>query len=102
MDHWTANRPAVPGLVSVVIPCYGGARFLAEAIESCLGQTFGDREVIVVDDASPDASAEVAARYARADGRVRLLRRQTNGGVSKAFNTGFRRARGEYFSRLAQ
>src|SRR5438477_12732943 len=98
MNHRTASRPAVPGLVSVVIPCYNGAAFLAEAIESCLRQTYRDLEIIVVDDASPDHCAEIAGRYAAADSRVRVLRRARNGGVSSALNTGFRRARGEYFS----
>jgi glycosyltransferase involved in cell wall biosynthesis len=94
--------PMVPGLVSIVIPCYRGARFLEEAIESCLGQTYSDIEVIVVDDASPDDCAEIAERYARRDWRVRLVRRDVNWGVSRAFNSGFELARGEYFARLAQ
>jgi glycosyltransferase involved in cell wall biosynthesis len=92
----------VPALVSIVIPCYRGERFLAEAIESCLRQTYEPLEIIVVDDASPDSCAAIAARYAEQDGRVRLVRRETNGGVSRAFNTGFEAARGEFFTRLAQ
>lgn len=88
--------------VSIVIPCYRGERFLAAAIESCLRQTYRELEVIVVDDASPDGCAAIADRYVRADPRVRLLRRARNGGVSRAFNSGFRAARGQYFSRLAQ
>jgi glycosyltransferase involved in cell wall biosynthesis len=92
----------VPELVSIVIPCYQGARFLEEAIESCLVQTYSDIEIIVVDDASPDECAEIAARYACRDGRVRVVRRAVNGGVSRAFNSGFEVARGEYFTRLAQ
>jgi glycosyltransferase involved in cell wall biosynthesis len=91
-----------PGLVSIVIPCYGGARFLTAAIESCLGQTDRHLEVIVVDDASPDDCADIATRYAERDARVRLIRHTRNGGVSRAFNTGFAAARGEFFTRLAQ
>ena len=94
--------PMVPGLVSIVIPCYRGTPFLAEAIESCLGQTYSDIEIIVVDDASPDDCSEIAERYARQDGRLRVIRRPANGGVSRAFNGGFEVARGEYFARLAQ
>jgi len=85
-----------------VIPCYEGARFLGEAIESCLGQTYTRVEIIVVDDASPDDCARIAEGYASRDDRVRVIRRRKNGGVARAFNTGFQAARGEYFSRLAQ
>ncbi len=88
--------------VSIVIPCYRGSRFLAEAIESCLRQTHRELEVIVVDDASPDDCAAIAERYVRSDDRVRLIRRLENGGVSRAFNSGFEAARGEYLTRLAQ
>jgi glycosyltransferase involved in cell wall biosynthesis len=89
-------------LISVVIPCYDGAQFLPAAIESCLRQTMRDFELIIVDDASPDDSAEIAERYARQDTRIRVIRRAANGGVSEAFNSGFNEARGRYFTRLAQ
>jgi glycosyltransferase involved in cell wall biosynthesis len=92
----------VENLVSIIVPCYRGARFLPEAIESCLRQTRRELEVIVVDDASPDDCAEIAERYARSDSRVRVIRRPENGGVSRAFNTGLEAAHGDYFSRLAQ
>jgi O-antigen/teichoic acid export membrane protein/glycosyltransferase involved in cell wall biosynthesis len=88
--------------ISIVIPCYNGARFLPDAIESCLHQTMADFELIVVDDASPDNCAEIAEEYARRDSRVHVVRREKNGGVSEAFNSGFRAARGQYFTRLAQ
>jgi glycosyltransferase involved in cell wall biosynthesis len=90
------------GLVSIVIPCYKGERFLKDAIESCLRQTYQDVEVLVVDDASPDRSADIAEQYVHQDPRVRLIRRERNGGVSRAFNSGFQAATGEYFTRLAQ
>src|SRR4051794_7714636 len=89
-------------LVSVVIPFYKGERFLAQAIESCLRQTHRELDVILVDDASPDGCAAIAERYAQRDSRVRLVRRATNGGIARAFNTGFDAARGEYLTRLAQ
>ena len=88
--------------VSVVTPCYNGDRHLWQAIESYLGQTLADLEVFVVDDASPQGDAAVADEYARADPRIRVLRHPTNRGVSKAFNTGFEAAAGDYFTRLAQ
>jgi glycosyltransferase involved in cell wall biosynthesis len=94
--------PQTKQLVSIVLPCYRGDRFLRDAIESCRRQTYRLIEVIVVDDASPDSSAEIAAAYAALDKRIRLVRRIGNGGVSRAFNSGFSVARGTYFTRLAQ
>ncbi len=104
MQHSTRGTPrsVVPGMVSIVIPCYRGARYLPDAIESCLRQTYCGIEVLVVDDGSPDDCAEIAERYAIRDARIRVVRRELNGGVSAAFNTGFELARGEYFMRLAQ
>jgi glycosyltransferase involved in cell wall biosynthesis len=99
--HRADGAPTDP-LVSVVIPCYKGARYLAEAIESCLGQTYRAVEVILVDDASPDECHDIARQYAHADPRVKVLSHETNGGVSRAFNTGFRHASGQFFTRLAQ
>jgi glycosyltransferase involved in cell wall biosynthesis len=78
-------------LVSVVIPCYKQAHFLGDAIESVVAQTYPHYEVIVVDDGSPDATAEAASRYPD----VRYIR-QENRGVSAARNTGLRHSRGTY------
>lgn len=77
--------------VSVVIPCYGQAHFLGEAIESVLAQSHPHREIVVVDDGSPDPTAEVAARYPG----VRCVR-QSNQGLSAARNAGFGASTGEY------
>ena len=62
----------MPARVSVVMPVYNGERFLAEAIASVLGQTFSDFELIIVDDASTDASADIAQEFAGRDSRIRL------------------------------
>lgn len=78
-------------LVSVVIPNYNYARFLPEAIDSVLAQTYRAVEIIVVDDGSKDESAQVLQRY---DGRVKAIL-QANAGVSAARNTGIRASRGE-------
>ena len=88
--------------VSIVIPCYKGERYLAEAIESCLAQTLQDFEILVVDDCSPDRCAEIAEAYAARDPRVRVLRHAVNRGISAAWNTGYSAACGRYFTRLAQ
>ena len=79
------------GVVSIVIPCYNQAHFLADAIESALHQRYPRLEVLVVDDGSPDNTGEVAARYPG----VRYVH-QDNAGLSAARNTGIRRTNGEF------
>jgi glycosyltransferase involved in cell wall biosynthesis len=88
-------RPAV----SIVIPVYNGANYLAEAIDSALGQTYPAHEVIVVDDGSTDGGA--TRRIAEGYGdRVRYIHRQ-NGGCGAALNTGIAAMSGTYFSWLS-
>jgi glycosyltransferase involved in cell wall biosynthesis len=91
--------PAVspPAAVAVVIPCYQQAEYLAEAVESVVGQTFGDWEVVIVDDGSTDATAAVAEGLiaAHPDRRIRLLR-QANQGVAAARNNGIAASTGRY------
>jgi glycosyltransferase involved in cell wall biosynthesis len=87
--------------VSVVIPCYNGERFVAEAIDSILAQTRGNPDVIVVDDGSSDGSVGVVERYA-SGGRVRLIRHDSNQGIAAARNTGIRHARGRFIGFLDQ
>jgi len=77
-------------LVSVVIPCYRQAVFLGEAIESVLAQTYPSQEIVVVDDGSPDHTAEVVQCYPQ----VRYVR-QRNQGVSAARNRGLRESQGK-------
>lgn len=83
---------------SIVIPCYNAARFIGESIRSCLAQTDGDLEVLVVDDGSTDDSAATVAALA-GDTRVRLIR-QSNQGVGAARNAGLAAARGEFINFL--
>jgi glycosyltransferase involved in cell wall biosynthesis len=85
--------------VSVVIPVYNGEKYLAQAIESVLAQTFRDFELLIVDDGSTDGSRAVMDRYARRDARIRILS-QENRGVSAAGNLGFGEARGAWVARL--
>lgn len=79
-----------PSLVSVIIPCYRQAHYLDEAIRSVLAQTYQPFEIIVVDDGSPDNTAEVAARY---PGLVCI--RQRHLGLPAARNAGLRVSAGE-------
>ncbi|GGH49055.1 hypothetical protein GCM10010921_26980 [Microbacterium album] len=86
--------------VSVVVPCFNYARFLEQAVGSALRQRGVDVEVIVVDDASTDASLQVARRLAHADPRVRVLANARNLGPVHTFNRGLRAATGEFLVRL--
>ncbi len=85
--------------VSVVIPVHNGEKYLAQAIESVLAQTFRDFELLIVDDGSTDGSRAIMDRCARRDARIRILS-QANRGVSAAGNLGFEEARGEWVARL--
>ncbi len=80
------------GLISVIIPCYQQAHFLATAIDSVRSQTYDGAEIIVVNDGSPDDTASVARRYGD---RIAYLERP-NGGLSAARNTGLVAATGEF------
>jgi glycosyltransferase involved in cell wall biosynthesis len=79
-----------PILVSVVVDSYNYARYLGQAVDSALGQTYPHTEVIVVDDGSTDGSWQIVASYGD---RVRALRK-ANGGKASAFNAGFEMSRG--------
>src|SRR4051794_20579193 len=87
---------AVPR-ISVVVPVYNVERYLEDCLESIAGQTFGDLEVLMVDDGSTDGSAAIAARFAARDQRFRLIS-QPNGGLGNARNNGAAAATGEYLS----
>lgn len=83
-------------LVSVIMPVYNSRKYLKESLESVIGQTYSNLEIIVVDDASTDGSYDMMQAYAVEDSRIVILRAPQNMGVSHARNTGLRAAHGEY------
>ena len=85
-------------LVSVIMPVYNGERFLAQAIESILAQSFTDFELLIVDDASTDNSAEIIRSYAARDDRLRMLAHEHNRGQGAAQSTGAAAAAGEFIT----
>lgn len=85
--------------LSVIIPIYNVEPYLAACLESVAAQTWQDLEVVMVDDGSTDAGAEIALRFAERDGRFRLVR-QANAGLGAARNTGLRHATGEFITFL--
>lgn len=84
-------------LVSIVIPVYNGENYMREAIDSALGQTYKNIEVIVVNDGSKDRTDEIARSYGD---KIRYFKKE-NGGVSTALNLAIKNMKGEYFSWLS-
>lgn len=85
-------------LISIVLPTYNGSRYLAQSIQSCVGQTYQNWELIVVDDASSDATPAIIGQFLAKDSRIRMLRHCTNRRLPAALNTGFADAHGEFFT----
>jgi glycosyltransferase involved in cell wall biosynthesis len=86
-------------MISVLLPVHNAARYVAGSIESILGQTLGDFELLILDDGSTDGSLEVLRRYAGRDPRIRLTSRP-NKGLAPSLNELIDRARGEYLARM--
>jgi glycosyltransferase involved in cell wall biosynthesis len=95
-DGAAARCPYVPGLVSVVLPVFNQADLLGDSIESVLGQTYPDYELIVVDDGSEDEVERVLRRYL-GHSKIRILR-QANQKLPAALSNGFDFARGEFWT----
>lgn len=92
----TPEQPARTPLVSVVIPCYNYARYLAEAVNSAVSQEGVDVDVIIVDDASTDGSPRLARLIAAADPHVRAVLHPSNMGHIATYNDGLSRVTGDY------
>jgi glycosyltransferase involved in cell wall biosynthesis len=86
--------------VSIGLPVYNGEEFLADAIESALGQVYTDFELIISDNASTDATQAICEAYAARDPRVRYYRNEINIGAARNFNRVFHLSAGEYFKWL--
>lgn len=97
--HAPSETGSVPA-VSVIIPCFRAAATLPRAIASILTQGIDALEIILVDDASPDDTAEAAVALATRHSAITVLRRQVNGGPGPARNDGIRAARGRYIGFL--
>ena len=83
--------------VSIGLPVYNGERYVAEALDSIVSQTFTDFELIISDNASTDATVEICEEYASRDGRIVFYRNETNRGAAWNYNRVFTLSRGEYF-----
>jgi teichuronic acid biosynthesis glycosyltransferase TuaG len=87
-------------MVSIVMPCFMNERFVGDAIESVIAQTYRNWELIVVDDASKDQSRAVVGAYVQKDSRIMLLKLRRNSGPAVARNTAIAAARGRYIAFL--
>lgn len=85
--------------VTVLMAVYNGERYLHEAVESILNQSFVDFEFVIVEDGSKDNTWQILSEYAAQDSRIRLVRNPENMGLAKSLNKGLRVARGEYIAR---
>ncbi len=102
------NKPGVKKLgdahaplISVVLPVYNGERYLAEAIDSILAQTFMDFELIMINDGSTDSSLDILQKYQERDGRIRLVSRE-NRNLATTLNDSIAMARGKWIARMDQ
>jgi glycosyltransferase involved in cell wall biosynthesis len=87
--------------VSIALPVFNGERFVAEAIESVLVQDFADFELVISDNASTDATADICRRYVERDIRVRYVRNARNIGIAANFTQSFNLVSGKYFKWMA-
>ncbi len=83
--------------VSVILPVYGVEQYVAEAVRSVLAQTYGNFELLIIDDGSPDRSIEICQQFT--DPRIQIIQ-QSNRGLSGARDTGIRHAQGVYLAFL--
>ena len=89
------NNPGTSGTISVIVPVYNVEEYLPRCLESILGQTYRDLQVILVDDGSTDGSSRLCAEFAERDPRIECIR-ISNSGVSAARNRGLAAAKGRW------
>ena len=86
--------------ISVVMPAYNAEKYIGEAIESILQQTFSDFEYIIIDDGSTDRTWEIIQEYAQKDERIVIIQNKENLQISATLNKGIQMARWEYIARM--
>lgn len=84
--------------VSVIMPCYNAEKYIEDAINSILGQTFECFELIIIDDGSTDRSLSYAYALQEKDDRIKIIRNESNRGIGYSRNRGIRESRGEYIA----
>lgn len=87
-------------LVSVVIPVHNGEKYIKEALESCINQTYSTLEIIVVDDESTDTTLDILKEYEKKDNRIKAISVSKQNGLGNVINIGIRQSKGEYIARM--
>lgn len=85
-------------LITIILPIYNGEQFLAEAIESCLNQSYEKFELIIVNDCSADKSLQIAEKYQARDKRIRIVSNKSNKKLPASLNIGHNLASGEFLT----
>ena len=85
--------------MSIITPCYNGAKYIEETIDSVIAQTYKNWEMLIVDDGSRDDSAQIVTKYCEKEERIKLIS-QENAGSAAARNNGIRNAQGQYIALL--
>jgi len=87
-------------LVSVIMTVYNREKYISEAIESVLSQTFNDLELVIIDDFSIDRSKEIIKKFKEKDNRIKILFHDENKGIARSSNDGLKMARGKFIAML--
>ncbi len=87
-------------LVSVIMPCYNSSKYLSKSIESVIQQTYGNIELIIIDDCSTDNSLSIINDFISKDKRIKLLKLEKNSGAAIARNKGIKLAKGKFIAFL--
>ncbi|MBL18730.1 MAG: glycosyl transferase [Flavobacteriaceae bacterium] len=87
-------------LISIVMPCWKAEKFISESINSVINQTYGNWELLIVDDCSPDNTAKIVENYCKLDSRIKIFRQSQNGGPARARNRALDAAKGRWVAFL--
>ncbi len=86
--------------VAIILPVYNGAQTISGSIESVIAQSYTNWHLLIIDDGSIDATAEIVKKYSDIDSRIIYLKNETNLGIQKTLNKGIGQAVGEYIARI--
>lgn len=86
--------------ISIIMPAYNSEKFISQAIESIINQTFKDWELIIINDLSTDNTLYIAKQHQKKDKRIKIISLKENRGPAHARNEGMKRARGKYIANL--
>lgn len=87
-------------LVSIITPSYNSEKYIEKTIESVIAQTYGNWEMIIVDDCSDDSTCEIVESISEREPRVKLIRQEQNGGAAKARNRALEESKGRFIAYL--